>query len=177
MNKYLNTTLFLIILLPKLVYGMTFDLEIDPIFYAIDGNSVHLGISSENHRVELGVFQLRGADSEIHENNNFDLKLEGVGIKYDYLFGKYDGFYMGWGLNFAETEYTHTPSNKIFNRQVTTTAPRIGYRFTYFNFLTLSTSLAYDILLDEGDDVFVGEDQYKNKNGGFIPTIHIGFYF
>jgi len=177
MNYYIKKTLWIITLLPSFAFAMTFDLEVDPIFYTIDGKSFHFGISSENHRLEIGAFQLQGADSEIHENDNFDLELEGISIKYDYLFGKYDGFYMGWELNFAQTEYTHTPSNKVFNRQVTTTAPRIGYRFTYFNFITLSTSLAYDILLDEGDDVSVGEDQYKNKNGDFVPTIHIGFYF
>lgn len=177
MNHLFKTVILVISILPNLVYSMTFDLEVDPIFYAIDGKSFHFGLSSKDHRVELGVFQLKGADSEIHENDNFDLNLEGFNIKYDYLFGKYDGFYIGWEINFAETQYTHTPSNKVFNRQVTTTAPRIGYRFTYFNFITLSTSLAYDILLDEGDDVSVGEDHYKNKNGDFVPTVHIGFYF
>jgi hypothetical protein len=177
MINYIKKVLWLITILPNFVYAMTLDLEVDPIFYAIDGSSVHFGISSQNHRVELGAFQLKGADSEIHENDNFDLKLEGIGIKYDYLFGQYEGLYMGWELHLAETEYTHTPSNEIFKRHVTTTAPRIGYRFTYLNCLTVSTSLAYDILLDEGDDVFVGQDQYKNKNGGFVPTVHIGFYF
>lgn len=177
MKNHIKKTLWLYALLPNFVYAMTFDLEVDPIFYAIDGSSVHLGVSSENHRVELAAFQLKGADNEIHENDNFDLNLEGVGIKYDYLFGKYEGMYMGWELHFAETKYTHTPSNKEFKRQVTTTGPRVGYRFTYLNLITISTTLAYDILLDEGEDVFVGKDQYKNKSYQFVPTIHLGFYF
>lgn len=176
MINYTKKILWIVTILPSFAYTMTFGLEVDPIFYALDGSSVHFGVSSENHRIELGAFHLK-ADKEIHENDNFDLKLEGVGIKYDYLFGKYEGLYMGWELHFAETEYRHTPSKKIFKREVTTTAPRVGYRFTYLNFITVSTTLAYDILLDEGDDVFVGQDQYKNKNGDFIPTVHIGYYF
>jgi hypothetical protein len=156
--------------------ALTFDLETDPVFYAFDGSSAYLGFSSTNHRLELGVFQLK-TDDEFHNNENFDLQLEGYGIKYDYLFGRYDGFFIGWEVNHAKATYTHTPSSTVFNRNVITTAPRLGYRFIFANFFTFSTTLAYDILVDDGEEVSVNQEEYKNVAGQLFPSLHIGFYF
>lgn len=152
------------------------DIEVDPLLFAFDGHSVHIGFSNDNHRLEFGSFALK-ADEEFHNNENYELEFEGIGVKYDYTFNNYYGFFIGWEFNQGNAKITHTPTNTVFKRKVFTTAPRIGYRFMLSKSFVLTTTLAYDILLEEGDKVEINNESYKNESSQLFPSIHIGYRF
>jgi hypothetical protein len=152
------------------------DIEIDPIFFALGGQSFHLGVAGKTTRFELAYFTLK-TDEEVHGNDHYDLEIQGGGIKIDYTFQNYYGAFLGFELNQVQALYTHRPSKKVFTRKIVTTAPRIGYRFKTSESIIITTTLAYDILIEEGDEVKVNDDEYTNEAAQFFPSIHIGYKF
>ncbi|OUR95775.1 hypothetical protein A9Q84_14835 [Halobacteriovorax marinus] len=174
--NFLKSTVLCFLFSCTNVSALEVDFEVDPLLFFLDGYSVHLGFSGDSSRLEIGYFGLE-ADEEFHDNKNYYLEIEGVGIKYDYTFKDYYGFFIGWEINHANATITHTPTQTVFKRKVTTTAPRIGYRFMLSKSFVLTTTLAYDILVDEGDAVKVDQETYKNDSGQFFPSVHVGYRF
>lgn len=152
------------------------EIEIDPVPFWLKGYSFSLSQHINSDRFSMGFFKVE-ADEDIHGNKHFDMEFEGVGIKYDYLFHSYDGFFIGWELNVAEVTYTHTSSNDVFERTLVTTAPRLGYRFVNDNNFTITPWLALDILLYEGKRVESDGDTFDNETVQLFPSIHFGYLF
>jgi hypothetical protein len=152
------------------------DIEIDPQAFYLDGYSFHLGIGEENSRFEYGWYSMEITE-EIHDNKNFELSFKGSTLKYDYLLGKYEGIFLGWEINYAEVKYFHIATGLTLERKLITTAPRLGYRFVFYKSFTITPILALDIILNEGEEVKVGEDQFINKDFQVFPSVHIGYSF
>src|SRR3569833_1012883 len=96
------------------------DVEIDPTAYALDGNSVHVGIGAGRIRAALGNFAER-------------LRQLGVGVHAGYRFELPDGFYvtpwLGVGYDFGTHDVTfqgatyHPSAISVFP------AVHVGFRF------------------------------------------------
>ncbi|REL32920.1 hypothetical protein DYD21_13970 [Rhodohalobacter sp. SW132] len=70
-----------------------FDIDIDPIAFALNGFSIHGGYVTGAYRFDLGIFGL-DLPEWVHGNEDFDSSFIGAGWKVDRFFKGYaDGFF------------------------------------------------------------------------------------
>lgn len=72
-----------------------FDLEVDPIAYALAGYSLHAGIGYEHLRLDLGAYAM-ALPELVHGNADFDVSFHGAGAKLQvFPFEPQSGFFVG----------------------------------------------------------------------------------
>ena len=70
------------------------DIEIDPLAYALNGYSLHLGFNTDMGRFDLGVFGLE-LDESLLETTSISSEMKGVGVKWDFITPKQSGVFAG----------------------------------------------------------------------------------
>lgn len=155
--------------------ALALDVEIDPLAYGFQGHSVHFGFGEQNFRFDLGFYGLEVPES-FHGNENYEQEFTGYGIKLDYLFGRYDGFFAGLQAGSAKYKYTHTSTNETTTRTQTSLGPRIGYRFMYNKNITITPWIAVEFNL-EHDDIDLNNEMFESDTVAVFPTIHLGWKF
>lgn len=152
-----------------------FDIEVDPIAYGLNGYSLHAGFGNNYFRFDLGLFGLEIPESSL-SNENYEVDFTGYGIKLDYLFGRYEGLFVGLQANTLDYTYTLTTTGTKEERRQKTFGPRVGYRFLLGPNLTLTPWMEAAIDLDH-DDVVIDGERYENELITFFPTVHLGWRF
>lgn len=152
-----------------------FDVEIDPTAYLLNGHSVHFGFGSENFRFDIGTFGLE-IPKAFHGDNNYDLEFEGFGVKLDYLFGDYAGWFVGIEAASSEVTYTRKSTNETATRTQISLGPRAGYRIMYTKNITITPWLGINLNL-EHDDVMLDEERFESEAVTFFPAVHLGWRF
>ncbi|MCP4296969.1 MAG: hypothetical protein GY786_15305, partial [Proteobacteria bacterium] len=155
------------------------EIEIDPIAYALKGNSLHLIYSGASSRVDLGTFALELPEAE--KNENYTVYFKGQGIKWDYFGKSVEGVF--WGIQASSTEVNfrfEDPSDSSntgeTNRRVNNYGIRVGYRFGSDGFyITPWISVDKNELL--GDDVVLQGEKYDFEETSYFPTVHVGYQF
>ncbi|MBS1636143.1 MAG: hypothetical protein JST26_09520 [Bacteroidetes bacterium] len=164
----------------SLTFKKTFELEVDPIAYALKGYSVH-GIYNHNHfRFDLGFYGIE-TPGELTGNKGFTVRNSGFGLKANYMFRKVNGFYGGVDLGYGKTIATETESNLKDTGHNISVGTHIGYRFFLFPrqhnalhglYLTPWAGISYNYAHDA---ITLGN--YKESSLGYFATFHVGYRF
>lgn len=152
-----------------------FDIEIDPTAYLLNGHSVHFGFGGDNFRFDIGTFGLEAPEA-FHGDENYDLEFEGLGVKLDYLFGNYYGWFVGIEAASSEVTYTRNSTNETTTRTQVSLGPRIGYRIMYTQNITITPWLGIDLNL-EHDDIILDGERFESEAVTFFPAVHLGWRF
>ncbi len=152
-----------------------FDIEIDPSAYVLGGHSLHLGFGNGHYRVDIGTFGLK-VPQALHGDDNYDVEFSGLGVKLDYLFGHYAGWFVGLEAASSDMTYTRTTSNETTLRRQISLGPRFGYRIMYSRNITITPWLGVAFNL-EHEDVILDGERFESEAVSFFPAVHLGWRF
>ncbi|WP_397235870.1 hypothetical protein [Parapedobacter composti] len=177
-----RTLFFALSLFPTEVFAQPeknhgFDIEVDPIAFALNGFSLHGGYLTGAWRFDLGVFGL-DVPKWAHGNEGFEARAIGAGWKADRFFRKApDGFFVGVEGNVTKTTITHTASAGKKDVMEYSLGIRGGYRWnTGLANLYVTPWLGLGYILNAKDRTINGE-VYKTGPFQSFPTVHIGWKF
>lgn len=151
------------------------DFEIDPIAFGLNGHSFHAGFGEKYFRFDIGIFGLE-VPSSFHGNDNYDLEFKGYGIKLDYLFGSYEGLFVGIEASSSDIKHTLISTGEKATRTQTSIGPRIGYRFLINKNITVTPWLGVGFNL-ESEDVTLSGETFNQEAVTLFPTVHLGWKF
>lgn len=154
--------------------SLQWDVEVDPIAYALDGYSLHVGLSPNFGRLDLGLFAMRLPD-EVVGNENFEASFRGAGLKWDFSPISSQGLFLGIDGGWSEQRFVHLPTDREIIRHEYGYGVRTGYRMI-FSSLTVTPWLGISYN-PKSDDVVVGDDILKRQKWVPFPTVHIGYMF
>lgn len=159
-----------------------FELEIDPIAYALKGYSIH-GIYVKNRlRTDLGFFGIRQPEG-YSKNKGYTVQSAGVGIKFNYLLNRTETLFAGLGLGYYENNIKKNNSGLTSVHKISSIGIHAGYRLfafkhsnTIFKNLYVApwASLDYNRTLNK---TAFDQDGYKQAKWSVFPTIHLGYKF
>lgn len=160
-----------------------FEIETDPIAFALSGGSGHAAFAWKNERVQLGYGQLK-IPKAIQNHENLSESFKSVSLKWDYFFGKHNanqGFFAGPTVDFMflkyEDEFSETYKETQFNLGV-----RGGYKFDLFkkskalNGLYVTPWVGVSTLT-KSKDIELSGKTYSRKAIMVFPTVHVGWSF
>lgn len=160
-----------------------FEIEIDPLAYALGGASGHVAFTWKNERIQLGYGQLTMPENmQNHENVSESFKA--VSLKWDYFFGQEDashGFFAGPTFDYTFLKFEDELSN-AYNESQLIIGLRGGYKFDLFkNSKSLSglylTPWVGVSALTNSKDIVLNGVSYNRKPITIFPTVHIGWSF
>ena len=159
-----------------------FEIELDPIAYALGGGSGHVAYTFKNERIQLGYGQITLPESfQNHEGITESFKA--ISLKWDYFFGKEDashGFFAG--PTFDYLFLTYESGTDQFKEDQLNLGLRGGYKFDLlknsktFGGLYLTPWIGVN-WMTKSDDIALDNLQYDRKSINFFPTIHLGWSF
>lgn len=159
---------------------MGFEVEVDPIAYALRGYSVHGIITHNKWRVDAGIFG--AAQPEAYNGNKgFEVYSEGIGVKLNRLLNKKGTWFAGIGSGYAVNNVKHMESNRESAEHVVSIGVHTGYRFfllknTALKNLYITPWVSFDYNMPVKDAAFTGNSYHTNSFSVF-PTVHIGYRF
>ncbi len=179
---------FIFLLHGHTIFGQTnqtgkahFDVELDPIAYALNGFSVHLGYQKNGIRYDAGIFGL-DEPSSFSVNKDFKVKLKGFGFKAIYLGNKPGGWFAGIGTDYGFVNAAHKVSGEQRKGNTLGIGINGGYRIlvgkaakTGSGFY-ISPWLGIDKVFLVNKPAFTTA-AYKEQNIRFFPTVHLGWRF
>lgn len=154
-----------------------FDIDIDPIAFALNGFSVHGGYLNGAWRFDLGVF---GIDIPVwlRGNEDFNSSFIGAGWKVDRFFkGQPDGYFAGLDGGIQWLNVTHKATDMDKDRVQYMLGLRGGYRWNtgiWNLFVTPWLGLGYSL---NAENVEINGDVFESSSFTPFPTIHIGWVF
>ncbi|GAA4467734.1 hypothetical protein GCM10023189_51920 [Nibrella saemangeumensis] len=160
----------------------TWEIEIDPIAYALKGYSVHGIYAPGRWRFDAGVFGIQVPES-FHGNKGFSVYTQGIGVKANYLLQGTRGLFTGIGVGYSKDKVRHNQTQASDTGHTLSVGPHIGYRFflqkkadgtPHGLYIAPWVSVDYHLHTDK---VKFQDLTYTNKNWGYFPTVHIGYRF
>jgi hypothetical protein len=153
-----------------------FDVEIDPIAYALKGYSVHGGYMWSSFRLDIGIFGVE-APEFAHGNEGFANRIDGGGAKLDYyLIRPGSGMFIGLESGVVRSRVTWTASRENAERTEYSVGARTGYRFILGGRFTVTPWVGLGYTRNKKDQHVDGR---VFESGAFqpFPTIHLGYKF
>lgn len=167
-----------LLLIPTAAHAQ-WEVEADPIAYAVGGFSVHGAreLPGGRERLQVGVF---GADvpSAWLSNDAFTERSRGVTVKFDYfLHDRPSGFFVGADGDYSQEHYGLKSTGDTTNRNVFGLGPRIGYRFDVGRhfYVTPWFSAAYEFNVQ--NDVVLSGERFDQQKYSLFATVHAGWRF
>jgi hypothetical protein len=154
-----------------------FDIDIDPIAFALNGFSFHGGYITGPYRFDLGIFGL-DIPEWLHGNEEFSSSFVGAGWKVDRFFKGYaDGFFAGVDGGISRLNVTHTATNTDKDRLQYMLGIRGGYRWnTGLGNLFVTPWIGLGYVLN-AKDIEIDGDLFESSAFTPFPTVHIGWKF
>jgi hypothetical protein len=155
---------------------ITYDIETDPIAFALNGYSLHGGILWDSFRFDVGVFGIEVPES-FHGNSGFTNRIDGAGLKLDYyLMRPGAGWFAGVEGGIVRNRVTLDETNRDKSRIVYSTGVRTGYRFVIADRFTITpwVGLGYSL---NARDTRIGDQIFETMALVPFPTVHIGYRF
>lgn len=158
-----------------------FELEFDPLAYALGGASGHVAYAWKNERLQLGYGQL-SIPKAARNHENVREKFKSISLKWDYFIHADEGrqgFFAGPTFDFMFLTYEDEFSNLYKDEQLNI-GLRLGYRFDLFaEHTTLSglyiTPWVGFSWFTSADDLTLGDRDYSRKTFNVFPTVHVGW--
>lgn len=160
----------------------TFELEVDPLAYIMNGYSVHAIYAPGHLRFDLGAYGLELPEG-LRTNEGFSTQHGGYGLKVNYSFHGIKGLFVGVGTGYSTEEATHLESGTSATGHTVGVGVQVGYRFFLIkdaNGRPRGLYLAPWIGLDRNfhvDEVRFEGLEYKQSDWQPFPTVHIGYRF
>lgn len=152
--------------------GVGFDVELDPLAYALGGYSLHVGAWVDHWRFDVGAFALDMPEA-LHRQTGFDARFHGVGAKVDYTFAEdRSGPFLGvdGGVLFVEARHAEGAAfGTTYGVGV-----RTGWRFVFAQRFTVTPWVS--VGRSFGDtELAVGDDTFAPSAWTVFPTVHLGY--
>ncbi len=159
-----------------------FEIELDPLAYALGGASGHAAYTFKNERIQLGYGQLTLPEG-LQNHEGITESFKAISLKWDYFFGKEDpshGFFAG--LTFDYLFLTYESKTDEYKDDQLSIGLRGGYKFDFFknrkslSGLYLTPWVGVNMMTKSGD-IELDDLQYSRKSVNFFPTVHLGWSF
>lgn len=160
-----------------------FEIEVDPIAYALRGASGHAAFTWKNERIQLGYGQLT-MPKGMQNHENVSESFKAISLKWDYFFGKHNanqGLFVGPTFDYLFLTYEDELSQTYKENQLSL-GIRGGYKFDLFkkskalNGLYVTPWLGVSAFTNS-KDIELGGRTYTRKPLSFFPTVHLGWSF
>lgn len=177
MKTHHKIPLLISLLLPLGANAETdFYVESDPIAFALDGHSIHVGIEADHIRFQAGLFGATLPES-FKDNDKFDVKLSGYGLKLDYFMDKVGGGFIGMTYSRSEKDFTHATTNLSASRDSNLLGVRVGYKYRINEVFYVMPWLGVSKNLSDTSALQLSGDRYKVDEWTVFPTVHLGMQF
>lgn len=152
------------------------DAEVDPTAYALSGYSIHVGISYEHLRLDLGNFAM-ALPQFVHGDDGFDVAFDGYGAKLQYFFrGDQTGLFAGVDAGVVRVRAKLQSSDLAADDTQVSAGVHGGYRLSlpagFYATAWLGVGYAFS-----ADDVMLGGKAYDASPLVVFPAIHLGYRF
>ncbi len=155
---------------------LRFDVEIDPMAYAMDGYSMHLGGSTEHWRMEVGLFGMH-LPEWVHGNKGFSASFTGYSVALQtFPFAKRTGPFVGIGGGMIRPLIELDDTNMAKRLREFSVGTQVGWRIDVVDGFYVSPWVGLDYSFDV-HDVKLGGKTYKNSPWTIFPTVHLGYRF
>lgn len=152
---------------------MAWDIEVDPIAYALDGYSFHIGLGWDRLRLDLGAFGLAMPEA-VHGNEGVAGSFRGFGAKLDlFPWARQRGAFIGLQTGLATLTVRDKASNVIAEDTTMDFSVRVGYRFEIGRGFFVSPWIGVGYA--RGEDINVGGATWKHNPLMIFPTVHVGY--
>jgi len=160
----------------------TFQIETDPIAWAMGGGSIHGAYNFSRHRFQIGLAFLTLPEG-LQENDGITENFKSVSIKYDYFFNNREdnGWFTGSTIDLLFWEYEDEYNQKIKTESVNL-GIRAGYKYVPFDSnsslggLYMTPWIGVSFMMNN-DDLEFESGIYERSPIKVFPTIHIGWEF
>lgn len=153
--------------------GLAWDIEVDPIAYALDGHSFHIGIGWDHLRLDLGAFGL-GLPEAVHGNEGFEASFRGFGAKLDvFPWASQRGAFFGVQAGVATITVRDMATSLSADDTTIDFSLRAGYRFELGSRFFVSPWIGVGYA--KGEDIDVGDATWEHNPLVIFPTIHVGY--
>ena len=150
------------------------DVEVDPLAYALKGHSLHVGLWWQQWRVDLGSFALT-APTWSHGQDGFTQSFTGFGTKVDRFFGgTRDGFFVGAEAGLAYTTVRLDETGQSDTMPVLNVGGRAGYRWSITERFYATPWLGVGYAFGARDSTW-GEARFSPQRVTVFPTLHVGY--
>ena len=176
MKKLANLAVLLFCATPASAEPFHADVEIDPTAYALDGNSVHVGIGAGRIRADLGSFA-EHLPQFFHGHDGFDVSFDGFGVKLQaFLSEDQRGWFGGVDAGVLRVLAQRHGTDLADRQRQLGVGIHAGYRFELPDgfYVTPWLGLGYDF--GTRDVTFQGATYHPSAIAVF-PAVHVGFRF
>lgn len=181
MNLRALTVLFVaalsaIVTPPSRAAELRVDVEVDPIAYALQGHSVHVGVGTGRFRFDLGAFGLE-LPAWAKPNTAFDAGFSGFGAKaHAHWFEDGTGPFAGLGLNAVRTVVQHRASDVAARDATYGVGLEVGWLVPLVAGLYVKPWIGVSRTLG-AEDVEVDGERFESAPWQVFPTVHLGQAF
>lgn len=153
--------------------AMRFDVEVDPIAYALDGYSLHVGVGRGRYRLDVGNFAL-WMPQALHGQEGFDARFGGFGVKLDaYLDPAQTGGFVGLESAYTLVSAVDERSGEQGMGRGVSAGARVGWRFDIAGGLYVVPWVGVGYRF--GEELTAGGRTFAMSPWSVFPTIHIGY--
>lgn len=154
--------------------GYHADVELDPIAYALDGYSLHVGLGWQRWRLDLGAFAMTIPEA-IHGNADFDVSFDGYGAKLQWFaLAEQEGLVLGIDGGLVRV-LVQRKGQKLADRdRAYTVGTNLGYRVNVIDELYVTPWIGVGYALS-AKDVTLDEATFTARRWQVFPAIHLGY--
>ena len=166
----------------NLLHHNKFQLETDPLAWAIGGGSIHGAYNLGQHRFQIGLAFLALPEG-LQDNKEVSEEFKSISLKYDYFLNNItdNGWFVGSTIDLLEWSY-EDEFNEIIETESLNIGIRIGYKYvpfdknSSFNGLYLTPWIGLSNMFNN-DDLEFKSGTYERNPIKVFPTVHIGWEF
>jgi hypothetical protein len=153
------------------------DVEIDPIAYALDGYSLHAGVTHDRLRIDLGAFAIAVPEA-VHGNDGFRASFDGFGAKAQYfVLRPQAGPFVGAGAGVARLLVERDGTQLAERTTGLSAGVHVGWRFELPHDFYATPWIGVDYTLTGADDVMLDGATFERSAWSVFPTVHLGRRF
>jgi len=153
------------------------DVEVDPIAYALDGYSLHVGLTRGHFRVDLGAYAIAMPEA-VHGNEGFSASFDGFGAKAQYFpLARGTRLFVGAGVGVSRVQIEHEGTQMASRDEGISAGVHVGWRFDLPAGFYATPWVGVDYALTGGDDVILDGATFERSRWSVFPTVHLGYRF
>lgn len=152
------------------------DIEIDPLAYALEGYSVHVGLGRRHVRVDLGAYAMTLPES-LRANKDFDASFDGFGVKVQYFRDpRQRGGFVGVDGGVTRLQVADPRTAESARQNQVGVGVNAGWRFMLGGhfYATPWAGIGYSFT---GSDVRLATGDYDVSRLTPFAAVHIGYRF
>lgn len=150
------------------------DVEVDPIAYIFNGNSLHVGLGYRHWRLDLGNFGLDVPDFA-EPSSGFATSGNGYGLKLQlFPLAEQEGLVVGIDSAVARMNITQQSSGVALRQTQLATGINAGYRWSLPARFYVTAWLGLSYSFGAHDLAFASAD-YEMNPWRVFPAIHVGY--